>query len=275
MRFYLLVAAIIAALGALAACGGDDGVEMTPTPSVSQPAASPLAANEVRITYYGHSMFTIESPGGVTILTDPNEGIGYAGPRGEIDAVTVSHDDVDHNKVDVAPGARVLRGLVGGEWSQIDETIGDVRVRAVASYHDDQAGAERGKNAIFIFRIGALTIVHAGDLGHVPSSLALQDPTLIPQIMDADVLLLPVGGHFTIGPQEADLSIEELTPSLVIPMHYRTDFLHDLPDADELATVDDFTAGKRNVLRPRRSDVLVVAGPLEPTAIMVLEPQPE
>ncbi len=90
-----------------------------------------------------------------------------------------------------------------------------------------------------------------------------------------DVLLLPVGGHITIGSEEADAIIESLAPTLVIPMHYRTEFLKDLPDADQMAMVDDFTVGKTNVLRPRQNSVQVVPGPQEPTAVMVLEPQPE
>lgn len=257
-------------------CGGgdDDGGPASPTAASS--SASPLAEGQVRITYYGHSMFTIDTPGGITILTDPNEGIGYKAPSGKIDVVTVSHEHFDHNKVGVAPDARVLRGLEDGEWADIDETIGDVRVRTVGTYHDVQLGAERGKNSMFVFTVaGLLTIVHAGDLGEDPTSPSFQDPAILEKIVAADVLLLPVGGHTTIGPLEADVVIEDLQPTLVIPMHYRTDFLHDFPDADEFATVDDFTAGKVNVLRPRESTVLVAAGPQEPTAIMVLEPQPE
>lgn len=278
MRPRLLITFVIATLGAAVACGGagDDDQATNPPASASQPSSSPLAAGQVRITYYGHSMFTIDTPGGITILTDPNEGIGYKASSSEIDVVTVSHEHFDHNKVDVATDARVLRGLENGEWAEIDETIGDVRVRTVGAYHDDQRGAERGKNSMFVFTVaGLLTIVHAGDLGDDPTSLSFDDPSVLGKIVDADALLLPVGGHTTIGPREADAVIENLRPTLVIPMHFRTDFLHDFPDADQFAMVDDFTAGKINVLRPRQSSVVVAAGPQEPTAIMVLEPQPE
>jgi L-ascorbate metabolism protein UlaG (beta-lactamase superfamily) len=259
-----------------ASCGGRDDPPISPTREASSPAGSP-APGEVRITYYGHSMFTIETPGGLTILTDPNEGIGYRAPSGEIDIVTVSHEHPDHNKVDVAPDARVIRGLTDdGDWAEIDETIGEVRIRSAGSFHDGREGADRGKNTMFVFTIDKLlTVVHAGDLGHDPNSLAFQDPELPGKIMDADVLLLPVGGHFTIGPEEAGIIVENLRPTLVIPMHHRTEFLTDFPDADELATVDDFTIGKTNVLRPRQNSIQVAPGPQEPTAIMVLEPQPE
>ena len=116
-------------------------------------------------------MFTIETPGGLTILTDPNEGIGYRAPSGEIDVVTVSHEHFDHNKTDVTPDARVIRGLTdNGDWAEIDETIGNVQIRSAGSFHDEIEGADRGKNTMFVFTIdNLLTIVHAGDLGHDPT----------------------------------------------------------------------------------------------------------
>lgn len=267
---------IVALFIAVGSCGGDDPSPARPTAESASPAGS-LTVGEVRITYYGHSTFTIETPGGLTILTDPNEGIGYRAPSGEIDVVTVSHEHFDHNKTEVAPNARVIRGLTDtGDWAEIDETIGDVRIRSAGSFHDDREGADRGKNTMFVFTIdNLLTVVHAGDLGHDPTSLVFQDTDLLGKIMDADVLLLPVGGHTTIGPEEADFIVESLRPTLVIPMHYRTEFLKAFPDADQLAAVDDFTIGKTNVLRPRQNSVQVVPGPQEPTAIMILEPQPE
>jgi L-ascorbate metabolism protein UlaG (beta-lactamase superfamily) len=268
---------ILAAFAILSAtCGGDDGSPAGPATETPLAAGSP-APGAVRITYYGHSMFTIETPGGLTILTDPNEGIGYRAPSDEIDVVTVSHEHFDHNKVQVAGEARIIRGLTqDGDWAEIDETIGDVRIRSAGSYHDDSEGAGRGKNTMFVFTIDdLLTIVQAGDLGHDPASRASEDPELLAKISDADVLLLPVGGHTTIGPNEAEVIVEDLRPTLVIPMHYRTEFLKDFPDADQFAAVDDFTVGKTNVLRPRQSSVDVAPGPQEPTAIMVLEPQPE
>jgi L-ascorbate metabolism protein UlaG (beta-lactamase superfamily) len=268
---------MIAALVILAAsCGGADDAPDAPATETPSPAGSPRPG-EVRITYYGHSMFTIETRGGLTILTDPNDGIGYRAPSGEIDIVTVSHEHFDHNKAEVAPDARVIRGLTDdGDWAEIDETIGNVRIRSARSFHDSAEGADRGKNTMFVFTVDdLLTIVHAGDIGDEPNPFAVQDPELLGKIMDADVLLLPVGGHTTVGPEEADAIVETLRPTLAIPMHYRTEFLKDFPDADQFATVDDFAMGKTNVLRPRQNSVQVVPGPQEPTAIMVLEPQPE
>jgi len=263
---------IAALLIVLASCGGDDAPTARPTIGTASPAGSP-PRGAVRLTYYGHSMFTIETPAGLTILTDPNEGIGYRAPSGEIDIVTVSHEHFDHNKTDAAPDARVIRGLTeGGDWARVDETIGDVRIQSLSSYHDANQGADRGKNTMFILTIGDLRIVHSGDLGH--TGVAFDTIRDLEAGFRPDVLLVPVGGHFTIGPEEADALIEELRPTLVIPMHYRTEFLSNVPDADQLAIVDDFSAGKVNVQRPRQSSVDLTAGSV-PEGILVLEPQPE
>jgi len=225
-------------------------------------------------------MFTIETPGGLTILTDPNEDIGYRAPSGEIDIITVSHEHFDHNKVEVVPNARVIRGLTDdGDWAQVDETVDDVRISTFGVYHDARRGDDRGKNTIFVFDVGPLRILHAGDLGHELSTVALEGTDRWESLVElgirgADVLLLPVGGHFTIGPAEADAVVETLRATLTIPMHYRTEFLSNLPDADQLAIVDDFSAGKVNVQRPRQSSVDLAAGSV-PEGILVLEPQPE
>ncbi|HEU4759603.1 MAG TPA: MBL fold metallo-hydrolase [Dehalococcoidia bacterium] len=269
LRLLLALAALFL-LAAAAACGGG---------SASTPSArpSPPPAGHVRITYYGHSMFTIESPGGVTILTDPNQGIGYRAPRIPIDVITVSHEHFDHNKIGIARGALVIRGLdPDGGWANVDQTVGDVRIRVSRSFHDEDQGALRGKNAMFVFEVAGLRIVHAGDLGHGEQTFkdvqALH--AFVPPTLDADVFMLPVGGHLTIGPQEADEIIQNRHPKLVIPMHYRTAALHDFPDADKLAPVDDFLQGKTDVQRPGSS--IVVGTDLPPgPAIAVLDPQPD
>ncbi len=146
---------MIAALIILAvSCGGGADPPASATTETPSPAGS-LAPGEVRITYYGHSMFTIETPGGLTILTDPNEGIGYRAPTGEIDVVTVSHEHFDHNKTEVAPDARVLRGLTeSGDWAEIDETIGDVRIRSALRFTIMRTGRGPRQKQRLRFTIG-------------------------------------------------------------------------------------------------------------------------
>lgn len=268
----LLAALLAAAAVALAACGG--GEEAPPSP---EPAPSPPPEGTVRITYYGHSMFTIETPDGITILTDPNQGIGYRAPDVPIDVVTVSHEHFDHNKVEVAPGAQVLRGLTeDGDWAEVDQFIGDVRIRTIPTYHDAREGAERGKNAMFLFQVGDLTILHAGDLGH--QDISFQSVEGLESALQPDVLLVPVGGHFTIGPEQADRVIAGMRPGIAIPMHYRTDALKDFPDAEKLATVEEFIGGKAYVRRQGSSSILIGPKPLprfpHPN-VVVLDVQPQ
>jgi L-ascorbate metabolism protein UlaG (beta-lactamase superfamily) len=165
MKRLALSVLIVAAASLATACGGD-GQEATPIVENGATPSMKPAPGQIRITYYGHSMFAIESPGGMVILTDPNKGIGYATPDEDVDIVTVSHDHSDHNKVELAPGARVLRGLTDdGDWAEIDEAIGDVRIRAVPTFHDGQKGAARGRNAMFVFEIGDWRVVDAGGRG--------------------------------------------------------------------------------------------------------------
>lgn len=245
MKRLALSVLIVAAASLAAACGGD-GEKATPiVGNAATPSMKP-APGQIRITYYGHSMFAIESPGGIVILTDPNKDIGYATPDEGVDIVTVSHDHFDHNKVELAPGARVLRGLTeDGDWAEIDEATDDVRIRAVPTLHDDQEGAERGKNAMFVFEIGDWRVVHAGDLGHGGVSFeTLEDAE---GAFRPDILMLPVGGHFTIGPFEAGEVITQLRPARAIPMHYGTEVLTNFPDADELRPLEDFLEAKGEV----------------------------
>jgi hypothetical protein len=100
---------------------------------------------------------------------------------------------------------------------EIDEQIGDVHVKTIPTFHDESEGADRGTNSMFLFETADLRILHAGDLGHTLTEDQLA------AIGDIDILLIPVGGHFTVGPEGATQVVEQLNPSFVIPMHYRTD----------------------------------------------------
>ena len=200
----------------------------------------------VTLQWFGQSCYLITSSKGTQILLDPiPEGMGYDLPGVSPDAVTVSHEHFDHTNVQLARGnPRVLRGLKGpdntrADWVGIETQVKDVKIYNVPVYHDDNEGKDRGKNSIFIFQVDDLKVVHLGDLGHL-----LRDQDL-KAIGTPDVVMIPVGGVYTIDAKGAHQVIDQLKPRMVIlPMHYKTDVLK-----IGLETIDSFIKGRDNVKR--------------------------
>jgi L-ascorbate metabolism protein UlaG (beta-lactamase superfamily) len=173
-------------------------------------------------------------------MTDPYTagvyGLDYAPPSETADVVTVSHDHADHNNVAAVKGNPQV---VHGPGSQ--EAKG-IQFKGVASAHDQSSGKERGANTIFCFALDGINVCHLGDLGHDLSDQTAAD------IGDVDVLLIPVGGNFTIDAALADRICQKLAPKVVIPMHFKNDRCPSFP----VAGVDDFTR--------RRQQVRTIAG---------------
>ncbi|HJX62001.1 MAG TPA: MBL fold metallo-hydrolase, partial [Dehalococcoidia bacterium] len=202
---------------------------------------------------------------GVEILIDPHSGIGYPKPAlPEVDLVVTSHDHFDHNKVEVANSdARVLKGLRDGDWTNIDETVDDVHIRTIPTFHDDRQGGQRGKNSMFLFEVAGLRLLFASDLGHVLTEEQLAAGGSV------DVLLLPVGGQFTIGPAEATQVVEQLKPRLAVPMHYKTDVVG-FSGSDNLQGVEPFLEGKTAERLDTNFTVVDKAHLPEATTILVM-----
>jgi L-ascorbate metabolism protein UlaG (beta-lactamase superfamily) len=173
----------------------------------------------MKLTWLGHSAFLVEARDGTRIITDPFEAgsyggaIGYAPIRDRADIVTVSHDHADHNAAGCVPGNPEV--IAKAE----EREVKGIAIRGVASYHDTSGGRERGRNIIFVLTVDGVRLAHLGDLGHV---LSHEDTEVLGPI---DVLLLPVGGTYTIGPLEAKKVAEQIGAKIVIPMHYKTDAL--------------------------------------------------
>ena len=163
----------------------------------------------MEILWLGHSCFQLRGKN-VTLITDPfSPQLGYS--LGKINApiVTISHNHHGHNYVQgVGGNPRVVRGP--GEYE-----ISDVLITGVASYHDNKRGQERGRNTIYVIHIDDLVVCHLGDLGHT-----LQEEQL-EEVADADILMIPIGGHNTINATEAAEVISQVEPRIIIPMHYR------------------------------------------------------
>ena len=180
------------------------------------------------IIYLGHSSFKIKTKT-ATVITDPFDskmvGLKYSGVEGEI--VTVSHNHQDHNAADKVSGVKkVINGP--GEYE-----ISGVSIMGYKTFHDNKDGAEKGENTVYVIEADGLRLVHLGDIGHL-----LKDD-LVEEIGDVDVLMIPVGGFFTIGPKEATEIISKIEPYFVLPMHYKVPGLSPAL-ADKLLPVEDF-----------------------------------
>jgi L-ascorbate metabolism protein UlaG (beta-lactamase superfamily) len=233
------------------------------------PAHAAAAPPASKLTWFGQACFLLETPAGTRILMDPiSKGIGYEVPQGfKADIVTISHEHSDHNNVAfvTANKPRVIRGLTADKkgWARVDEKLKDVSIRSVGVYHDGERGAARGLDTVFIFETGGVRIAHLGDLGHV-----LNDDQLA-AIGAVDVLLVPVGGKFTIDGLMATRVVEHLRPRImVIPMHYKTD----ASTIKELEPLAPFLEGKTNVRREKTSTIALSPMKPRPAAEIVVLP---
>ena len=165
----------------------------------------------MNIKWYGHSCFLLTSEDGVSILADPPAPeTGYAVHDVECDAVTVSHAHFDHNYLAAAKGEPIVIDDCG------PHDVKGVAVTGFPAFHDKQGGKKRGSVVMFLYEMDGIRILHAGDIGELPTKEETE------AIGHVDVLLVPVGGNYTIDYQEARALANMLRPSVVIPMHYKT-----------------------------------------------------
>ncbi|MBI5077628.1 MBL fold metallo-hydrolase [Candidatus Falkowbacteria bacterium] len=171
----------------------------------------------MNIIWHGHSCFTLEDKINgvpVSIVTDPyDNSIGLRLPKLEADLVSVSHAHEDHNNVEAVNGADGKSPIVINRPGEYE--VKKVFALGIGSYHDKSQGAERGKSVMFKFDFDGVKILHLGDLGSELSDQQLE------RIDDVDVLLIPVGGKYTINAAEAAEIVREIEPRIVIPMHYQ------------------------------------------------------
>ena len=181
----------------------------------------------MKLTFIGHACFRVESDAGLRILVDPYLPGAFGGKMGlkpymePVDIVVSTHEHLDHNHVDPAFGTpKVVKAAA---------KVHGIEFRGVRLPHDDEEGMRRGWVTGFRFEVDGVSVLHPGDLGRPPN------PEEIASLGPVDVLLLPVGGTFTMGPAQAVQAVEALRPRIVVPMHYRWPTV-DLP----LLPVEDF-----------------------------------
>ena len=204
------------------------------------------------IQWIGHSSFRIR--GSKTIITDPYEGIGLVFPELKADIVTVSHGHHDHNAVQMVAGEPAVVADAG------IRRVGNVSVAGYNTYHDEEKGAKRGRNVVYVINMDGIKIAHLGDLGCMP------DDSILGAITGVDVLLIPVGGNYTIDGKTAAKIVAEVKPRTVIPMHYKTPGLQVNVSGNEefLALMENVqqVEGSRLELTPLTGKVVVFEKPL-------------
>jgi L-ascorbate metabolism protein UlaG (beta-lactamase superfamily) len=187
------------------------------------------------LRWHGQSFFDLTTTKGTRIVFDPHAIDVYGRQSVAADLVLISHFHNDHTQVGILsnPGKfKVLEGLKRAgnkvEWNLLDEKFRDVRVRTVGVYHDNAQGLEKGKNAVFVVEADGLRFVHLGDLGHVLTKEQVKE------IGPVDVLMIPVGGVYTINGTDAKEVIAEIKPKkYILPMHYGTKVFDDVLPPDE------------------------------------------
>lgn len=201
------------------------------------------------IRWYGQSFFQVESADKHLFAFDPHGIPAFGRQFVKADFVIVSHSHSDHSllemidtgKVDEKtkepkriPESDVYRGVIETktgkqEWKTVEEKRGAIKIRNIATYHDPNNGLQRGKNSIFVVEVDGLVICHLGDLGH---ELTAEQVKAIGKV---DVLMIPVGGIYTINGSQAQAVMKQLKPRLyVLPMHYG------VPGYDDLAGPEEF-----------------------------------
>jgi len=210
----------------------------------------------MKIKWFGQSCFEIETHD-IKIITDPyNSRIGFKLPDGlEADLITVSHQHSDHNEVSAIGGDPKIIDVVGAV------TIDGVKFVGFPSFHDDENGEKRGTNIIYKIDDGQYSVCHLGDLGHRLS------PELVNEIGVVNVLMIPVGGTYTIDAAAAIEVVNQIKPKIIIPMHYQ---IKGLSLSTILKPVDDFLGLYKGVVENTNELVLNKDEIGKPSRVVVL-----
>lgn len=208
----------------------------------------------------GHSSFRIKGKN-ATVVTDPfsEKMTGLKFPKTEADIVIVSHNHEDHNQSDqIDKDPYVISNP--GEYE-----VKNVSVFGIATFHDNQKGAVRGKNTVFVIEMDKIRICHLGDLGHKLDEKELEE------VDGVDILMVPVGGSVTLNSEEAMQVVNQIEPKIVLPMHYQEQGLNPQVFSD-LLPLENFLkeAGEKIENLPKLS-VNLESLPEEKQQVIVLE----
>jgi L-ascorbate metabolism protein UlaG (beta-lactamase superfamily) len=217
----------------------------------------------MEIVWHGHSFFEIKSKENkeqIRIAIDPfSEEVGLKAPKVEADILLISHDHYDHNNKNAILGNYFLIENPG------EYEIKGVFIKAIKSFHDKSDGKERGENLIFLIDSEDLRVCHLGDLGQKELN-----EKQVEEIGSVDVLMIPIGGVYTISQKEAIKILEQLEPKIIIPMHYS------LPKLKiKLDSVDKFlkSLGIKSLTPEKKLSIKKENLSSEESKIVLLEPR--
>lgn len=222
----------------------------------------------MHIQWYGQSFFKIATKNqkgeDVVIVIDPyHKDCGLKVPtKFGGDIVLITHDHKDHNNVELikstnlSPEPFVISGP--GEYE-----VKGVMIYGVPSFHDDKKGTERGENTMYLIETEGIWLAHLGDLGQ-----KTLDNEQLEQVRDIDILLIPVGGTYTINDKEANPIISQIEPCLIIPMHYKIPGLNlKIDGVDKFIKEMGLKPEEMKKLKVNKKDLSV-----EETRLVVLKP---
>lgn len=205
--------------------------------------------SKLTITWHGHSCFTISADGYDVVLDPyaPGSVPGLADLSLTADMVLCSHDHSDH-------------GFTDAVLIRTDGPENPFQITKIDTFHDDASGSLRGPNRIHILEAGGLKAVHLGDLGCMLNAMQID------QLKKPDVLLIPVGGYYTINAAQAAQIVEKLSPRVTIPMHYRSDTF----GYPVIGRLEEYTSRCNNVIH-YDTNVLTVDSSTRPqTAVLTM-----
>ena len=205
---------------------------------------------QLELRWNGHACFSLTCRD-FTVVFDPyeNDYVPGFGPLDlEADLVLCSHGHGDHS------AAHVVKLRQGG--------TNPFTITEIHTFHDPQGGALRGENTIRILEAGGLKAAHFGDLG------CELTPTQLAELQGLDIAMIPVGGFYTIGPEEAKALVDKLGARVVVPMHYRMGDVG-LPAIREL---DDFLALVGDYVYYPGNSITVNPGTKPQVAVLTYQP---
>ena len=193
----------------------------------------------MKLKYFAHACFSLSYADGTVLVTDPyDQSVTYPPCDIACTAALVSHDHFDHNHVESLSGEFATVKTAG------EHSVGSLKITATPSFHDPEEGALRGSNLLFRIEGEGLSVAHLGDLGHLPNEEQLS------ALQGLDVLMLPIGGTYTITTPQACELIRTLRPKVAVAMHFRTD------DYEiNISTPDQFIADMQAARMPREIEI--------------------